>query len=140
MRSKTLVITAAAVTLFALAAFGIARAQQTAPKPAPTPSTTCPCMQPGTGMMGQSPMMRMGAGGMGNMGMMQGMRMQPGAMSVRGGMMGSCPMMVSGANVEVKSIANGAVITVTSTNPKTARRIQIMAEMMKLRQELRSLQ
>ncbi len=135
MRGKTLVFTAAAVALFALAAFGIARAQQTAPAAPTAPSATCQCMQPG--MMGQGPMMRMG---LGNMGMAGGMGMQARTMRVRTGMMGSCPLMVSGANVEVKSIANGAVITITSADAKTAKRIQIMAEMMKLRQELRSLQ
>ena len=117
------------------AAIGIAHAQQTAPKAPGASTPACPCMQAGTagpdqmgGMMGQG---MMGRGMMG---------MQAGRAGMQPGMMGMCPMMVPGAKVEVKSIANGAVITITSADAKAARRIQIMAEMMRLMQELRSQQ
>ena len=138
MKSKAFVFTAALVALFALAAFTVARAQQTAPEPPSMPTAACPCMQPG--MMGQGPMMRTGPGNMGSMSMMPQMDLQPRTRSVRTGMMGSCPMMLPGARIQVKSIDNGVQIRITSSDSKTARRIQILAQMMQLRQELRNLQ
>jgi hypothetical protein len=134
MKRKALVFTAAFVALFALAAFTVARAQQTG---SATP-TTCPCMQ--TGMMGQGQILRSGPGNMGPMAMAGGMRMQGGQMRMRAQMMEESPMKIPGATIQVKSIDNGAQIRITSSDSKTARRIQILAQMMELRQELRNLQ
>ncbi len=116
MKSKAFVFTAALVALFALAAFTVARAQQTSPEPPNIPTTVCPCMQ---------------SGRMGPMVMARGMR---------GRMAAECPMMIPGARIQVKSIDNGVQIRITSSDSKTARRIQILAQMMQLRQELRNLQ
>ena len=138
MRSKAFVFTATFVALFALAAFTVARAQQTEPAAPNAPSATCPCMQPG--MTGQGRILRLGPESMGPMPMAGGMRMQDGQMRMRTQMMNECPMMVPGARIQVKSIDNGVQIRITSSDSKTARRIQILAQMMELRQELRNLQ
>ena len=61
-----------------------------------------------------------------------------GMMGTQSGMMDFCPMMVPGAKVEVKSIEHGATITITNEDAKSARRIQLMTEMMRLMHELRS--
>ena len=129
MKYKSLVVALAMFVGLGAAAFAVARAQQPAP-PAPDKPAMCPCMGEGMqhgmqhGMMGGRGM----AGGMGRMGDMQ---------PPRGGMM-HCPMMVPGAKVEVKSIDKGATITITSEDAKSARRIQKMAEMMRLMHELES--
>jgi hypothetical protein len=61
-------------------------------------------------------------------------------------MMGKCMMcpekgmMGPGVNVEVEKLKDGVAITYSSSDEKTARRLQIMAEMMKLRREMMELQ
>ncbi|HEV2387915.1 MAG TPA: hypothetical protein VGS20_11735 [Candidatus Acidoferrales bacterium] len=128
MKRNTAILLVALLLGLGGAALGIARAQQAAPKAAGAQPAACPCMQ--AGMAGSGQMRRMMGQGM--------MGMQAGGMGMQAGMMGMRPMMVPGAKVEVKSIENGAVITVTSADAKAARRIQIMAEMMRLMHELRS--
>ncbi len=87
--------------------------------------------------MGQGMMM----GGMGQ-GLMMGSPvmggMGPATMQQHGSMMGFCPMMVPGAKMEMKNVDRGVTITITSDDAKAARRIQRMAEMMRLMRELES--
>lgn len=128
MKRKTVIFLVALLIGLGGAALGIAHAQRTAPNAPGANSAACPCRQAGTAGSGQM-------GGMMGRGMMG---MQAGRTGMQPGMMGMCPMMVPDVKVEVKSIANGAVITITSRDDKAARRIQIMAEMMRLMQELRS--
>jgi hypothetical protein len=52
-----------------------------------------------------------------------------------GGMMGMCPMMGGEAKVEVKKLAKGVTITLTSEDAKEVARIQKMAEGMRLMHE-----
>jgi TusA-related sulfurtransferase len=122
MKSKALLITLALSLGLGVAAFAVALAQQPAPA-APAKPAICPCMGEGMqhGMMG-------GQGMMGGMGRMDGMQPQHRMMH--------CPMMVPGAKVEIKSTDKGATITITSDDAKAARRIQKMAEMMRLMHEL----
>lgn len=123
MKHKKLFIALAAISLgLGVAAFAVALGQQTAPA-APAKPAMCPCMGEGMqhGMMG-------GRGMMGGMGRMDDL--QPPHRMMH------CPMMVPGAKVEVKSIDKGATITITSDDAKSARRIQKMAEMMRLMHEL----
>ncbi len=123
MKHKTLLVVLAICVGLGAAAFAVARAQQPAP-PADKPAM-CPCMGEGMqhGMMGGRGM----PGGMGRMGEMQAPQR-----------MMHCPMMVPGAKVEIKSTDKGATITITSDDAKAARRIQKMAEMMRLMHELES--
>jgi TusA-related sulfurtransferase len=116
MKSKALLITLALSLGLGVAAFAVALAQQPAPA-APAKPAICPCM--GEGMQ---------HGMMGGMGRMDGMQPQHRMMH--------CPMMVPGAKVEIKSTDKGATITITSDDAKAARRIQKMAEMMRLMHEL----
>ena len=133
MKRKTAILLVALFIGLGGVALGIAHAQQAAPRAPGASTPACPCMQAGTAGSGQmGGMMRQGMMGRGMMGM------QAGRAGMRPGMMGMCPMMVPGAKVEVKSIAGGAVITVTGADAKAARRIQIMAQMMRLMQELRN--
>lgn len=124
MKHKTLLIALAICVGLGAAAFAVARAQQPAPS-GPDKPAMCPCMGQGMqhGMMGGRGM----PGGMGKM----DERQPPHRMM-------HCPMMVPGAKVEVKSIDKGATITITSEDAKSARRIQKMAEMMRLMHELES--
>ena len=72
-----------------------------------------------------------------------GMGMGMGMMGMNGGMMGMsgmgamCPMMIGGADtkVDVKNIDRGVSITITSTDPAAATRLQKMAEAMRLMHE-----
>ena len=125
MNRKSLVITLV-IFLGLTAAYGVARAQQNTPSGAAQQSAQPSPME--RGMQGR--MMGMPQQNMGGMG--QGM------MGIQSGMMDFCPMMVPGAKVEVKSIEHGATITITSEDAKSSRRIQLMAEMMRLMHELRS--
>ena len=70
--------------------------------------------------MGHGPM----SGGM--MGMGGGM----------GGMMGMCPMMTPGAQMKVQKIDDGISISITSSDPQVAARIQKRGEIMRLMHEL----
>ena len=71
--------------------------------------------------------------GMGGGGMCQGMGMGGGMM---GGMpMGPMAMMGSDARVEVKNVDKGVTITITSTDPAKVKRLQKMAEAMRLMHE-----
>lgn len=65
-----------------------------------------------------------------------GMGMGHGTM-MGGGMMGQgmCPMAAEGAKTEVKKIAKGVTITITSDDPKVVERVQKMAENMRLMHE-----
>ena len=74
----------------------------------------------------------------GGMGMMGGAGMCQGMMG--GGMMGGMPMgpmaMMGGdARVEVKNVDKGVTITITSTDPAKVKRLQKMAEAMRLMHE-----
>ncbi len=124
MKHKTLLFALAIFVGLGAAAFAVARAQQPAP-PGPDKPAMCPCMSQGMqhGMMG-------GRGMLGGMGMTG--EMQPPHRMMH------CPMMVPGAKVEVKTFDKGATITITSEDAKSARRIQKMAEMMRLMHELES--
>jgi hypothetical protein len=54
------------------------------------------------------------------------------------GMGGMCPMMMGGGadtKVDVKNVDKGVSITLTSTDPATATRLQKMAEAMRLMHE-----
>jgi hypothetical protein len=83
----------------------------------------------GMGMMGDGHMCGgMGMGMMGGgMGMGGGMPM--GGMSMMGGMMGG------DARVEVKNVDKGVTITITSADPAKVKRLQKMAEAMRLMHE-----
>jgi TusA-related sulfurtransferase len=50
--------------------------------------------------------------------------------------MGACPMIEPGVTVKVEKLKNGATITLTSDDPKVARRIQTRAEILRLMHEL----
>lgn len=52
-----------------------------------------------------------------------------------GGGMGMCPIMAPDTKVEVKTIKNGVIITLTSEKSENAIRLQKMAEGMKLMHE-----
>jgi hypothetical protein len=71
-------------------------------------------------MPGRGPMM--GGGWMGH-GMGYGMGM-------------GCPMLASGVDLQVAKIANGVTLTLTSSDPKVAARLQKRAEIMRLMHEL----
>lgn len=118
-------------TFVALTAGGLVAAQTTqAPKSSggsPAAGSTSPVppwMSPG--MMGGGPGMMGGPGGWG-----------PGM--IGGGMMGGgmCPMLMGGANtkVDVKKVDKGVSMTMTSSDPATAARLQKMAEAMRLMHE-----
>jgi hypothetical protein len=82
---------------------------------------------PGGGMMGGGSM----CGGMGN-GMMMGGGMMGGGMPMGGMGMG---MMGGDARVEVKNLEKGVTITISSTDPAKVKRLQKMAEAMRLMHE-----
>lgn len=108
MKRKTAILLVALLFGLGGTALGIAGAQQAASKAAGAQPAPCPCMEagiPGSGQMG-----RMMGQGM--------MSMQASRRGMQPGTMGMGPMMVPGAKVEVKSIENGAVITITSAAPK----------------------
>ncbi len=109
-----------AALLAALAAADPAAAQD--PSPQPTLGTV-----PGGpgGPMGRGRMMGRG----------RGMARGPG-----GGMgMGMCPMILENADkVEVKNLPDGATITITSSDEAAAKRIQKLAEAMRLMHEART--
>ncbi len=139
MKTKTIVIVLAILLgLVAVAYAAMGGPQGTSTPRPPEQAAACPCMQGAMmgGMMGGM------MGNMGNMPLKQGMmgKMQQGSgmMGMQPGMMSFCPMMIPGAKVEVKSLDHGASITITSGDAKTARRIQLMSEMMRVMQELRS--
>jgi hypothetical protein len=68
---------------------------------------------------------------------MCGQMMGGGAMMGGGPMMmGGCPMMGPGISLKIEKIKNGATMTLTSDDPKVARRIQIRAEIMRLWHQL----
>lgn len=93
---------------------------------APAETTSQSAMGPG--MMGCKGMgMGMMSGSMPGMGMMHMPMM---------GMMGGCPMMERGAKLEIEKVQNGVKLTITSNDPKVARRIQTRAEIMRLMREL----
>jgi hypothetical protein len=93
-----------------------AAAQTAAPAPAPTLGTA----PPGAGPMGRGRMAGPGRG-------MRG----PG-----GGGMGMCPVLVENAErLEVKKLADGVTMTITSSDPAEVARIQKMAEAMRLMHE-----
>jgi hypothetical protein len=73
-----------------------------------------------------------GKGGMGNGMMGNGM----GGGMADGGMMGMCPGMMGGAaKFEVKKLAKGVTISITSDDAKVVARVQKMAEGMRLMHE-----
>lgn len=131
MNQKFLLITLAIFLGLTAAAYGIASAQRNTASGAAQQSAQPSSMGRGMqgGMMGMGMMSQGKMGGMG-----QGM------MGMQSGMMDFCPMMTPGAKVEVKSIEHGATITITGEDAKSARRIQLMAEMMRLMHELRNQQ
>ncbi len=131
MKHKSVVLTLAILIGLIVVAFGVVHAQQAAPSAPAANASSYPCMHGGMmGMMGQR-----------GMGRMQGMTgMQQGMLDMRQRMMSMCPIMAPNTNVEVKSIDKGVTITITSNDAKTARRIQLTAEMMRLMHELRSQQ
>ena len=59
-------------------------------------------------------------------------------MMMGGDMMGMCPMMAKDAKVEVKNLAKGASITITSDDPKVVARVQKMAEEMRSMHEVKA--
>ena len=72
----------------------------------------------------------------GGMGMMGGGGMCHGMMGGAMGMpMGPMAMMGDDARVEVKNVDKGVTITITSTDPAKAKRLQKMAEAMRLMHE-----
>ncbi len=90
---------------------------------AAAPSSDAPAAK-GGGMMG---------GGMMGGGMMGGGMMGGGMMGMMGG--GMCPMGGANTKVEVKKIDKGVTITMTSSDPAMAVRLQKMAEAMRLMHE-----
>ena len=120
---KRIVLTAA--VLAAIAGGGFALAQS--PKQTP-PSQSAP------GMMGGGNGYGMMGGGPGMMGGGQGM-MGGGMMGMMGG--GPMGMMMGGAStkIDVKKIEKGVTITMTSSDPATAVRLQKMWEAMRLMHE-----
>ncbi len=127
------ILTAAVLT--ALAGGGWVAAQ-TPPTPKSAPTTPAPRAGSDSGMMGGGKGNGNGNGN-GN-GMMGGGMMGNGMMGggmMGGGMMG-CPM-VGGANtkVDVKKVDKGVSITMTSSDPATAARLQKMGEAMRLMHE-----
>jgi predicted lipid-binding transport protein (Tim44 family) len=106
---KRIVMTVAVLT--ALVGGGWVAAQ-TPPTPKSTPTSPAPKSGADYGMMG---------GGMMGGGMMGG---------------GLCPMLgAANAKVDVKKIDKGVTITMTSSDPATATRLQKMAEAMRLMHE-----
>jgi hypothetical protein len=76
----------------------------------------------------------MGGGSMcGGMGTGMGMGMGGGGMAMGGMPMGA--MMGADARVEVKNVDKGVTITITSTDPAKVKRLQKMAEAMRLMHE-----
>jgi hypothetical protein len=69
--------------------------------------------------------------------MMMGPGMMGGGMMGGGMMGGACPMFMGGANtkVDVKKLDKGVSVTLTSSDPATAARLQKMAEAMRLMHE-----
>jgi hypothetical protein len=85
---------------------------------APSPAAAGAKAGMGTGMVGDGMMGMMGNGMMG------------------GGMMGMCPGMMGGAaRFEVKKLAKGVTISITSEDAKIVARVQKMAEAMRLMHE-----
>lgn len=115
-----------AVLLAALTTGGPTSAQTAAPAPVPTLG-----QEPqGAGPMGPGRMQGRGMGGPGMMGRGMG-----GGMGMGMGM-GMCPMMTDAAeHVTVKNTDDGATITLTSSDPAAVKRIQKMAEAMRLMHE-----
>ncbi len=83
----------------------------------------------GMGTMGGSM-----CGGMG-MGMMGGGMGMGGGMAMGGMPMGAMSMMGGDARVEVKNVDKGVTITITSADPAKVKRLQKMAEAMRLMHE-----
>jgi hypothetical protein len=113
---------------------GAVVAQTTKDAAKPSTSTATPARGAGPGMGGPG----MGGPGMGGPGMNgagMGMGMGMGGM----GMMGMCPAM-GGADtkVEVKKIAKGVTITITSDDARSVTRIQKRGEAMRLMHEAAS--
>ena len=124
MKRKLVAITLAMLVGLSIAVFTVLQAQEPEPSSAAETSSQCPCMKGGMrgGMMGS---MRHG--------MMGGM--EHGRMGTHRSMMGFCPMSVPGAKVDVKALDNGVTIAITAEDAKAVRRIQRMAEMMRLMHE-----
>ena len=102
---------------------------ETAPAPKAPPKPPAADVHQGMPGMGNAP----GMGGPGGPGMMGG------GMGMGMGMMGGgfCPMGMGGADtkVEVKNVAKGVTITLTSTDAARVARLQKMAEAMRLMHE-----
>ena len=106
---------------------------QTAPAPTPkgqahdhaAPAKGASPAPGGMGMTGGGSM----CGGMGSMGMMGG------GMAMGGMPMGPLSMMGGDARVEVKNVDKGVTITITSADPAKVKRLQKMAEAMRLMHE-----
>ncbi|MFQ5664177.1 MAG: hypothetical protein ACE5HL_10120 [Terriglobia bacterium] len=127
MTKKSFVIALVILVGLSLAVFTIVQAQESEPGPTAQKAPQCPCMK---GKM---------KGGM--MGGMQHGKMGPmrhRMMGREGGMMGLCPLRVPGTKVDVKALDNGVTISVTAEDAKVVRRIQRMAEIMRLMRELHS--
>jgi hypothetical protein len=122
---KRIVLTAAVLAAIAGGGFALAQApKQTAPsQSAPAP-----------GMMGGGNGYGMMGNGYGMMGGGQGM-MGGGMMGMMGG--GPMGMMMGGAStkIDVKKIDKGVTVTMTSSDPATAVRLQKMWEAMRLMHE-----
>jgi hypothetical protein len=115
---KRIILTSVALTAIAGGGFALAQAPK---QTAPTQSAPAPGMMgggSGYGMMGNGYGMMGGGNGYGMMG---------------GGMMG----MMGGAStkIDVKKIDKGVTITMTSSDPPTAARLQKMWEAMRLMHE-----
>jgi hypothetical protein len=99
---------------------------QTAPAPQASPHDH------GAGAKSASPT----AGGMmGGGSMCGGMGMMGGGMAMGAMPMGPMSMMGGDARVEVKNVDKGVTITITSTDPAKVKRLQKMAEAMRLMHE-----
>ena len=85
---------------------------------------------------GAAPAPGMGMGMMGGGGMCAGMMGGGMGAGMMGGMpMGPMAMMGGDARVEVKNVDKGVTITITSTDPAKVKRLQKMAEAMRLMHE-----
>jgi hypothetical protein len=114
-----------------------AKAVQPAEKAAAQPTQTTPAKSvapttAGGTKKGDSAGHDHGAGG----GMMMGQGMQDGGMKGGGMMGGECPMMADAATkMEVKRVAKGVVITLTSDDAAAVTKLQNMAERMQLKHQ-----
>ncbi len=73
------------------------------------------------------------------MGGMMGKGMMGKGMMGMMGMHRMCPMMARGVKLEVKELKDGISITYRADDPKQAKRLKIMGQMMKLMQEMMEL-